>query len=572
MQNRHARKLIETAYSVLSQLDVDEILERVLRAAQELTGARYAAMGILNESHDGLARFLTVGIDEPTRREIGDLPRGHGVLGELIRDPKPLRLADVGAHPHSYGFPVGHPPMRTFLGVPVVVGDEAFGALYLTEKEGGEFDSEDEEAVLVLADFAAIAVANARAYGGARGRRDELERSVAALEATTEIARAVAGETDLAIILELIAKRGRALVSARTLAILLHEHGQLRVAAVAGEQAGRLMGQNFPLEGTVAGQVLLSARPQAVFDELGQARFQQHLARLDVEAQAGLFVPLRFRHRSEGVLVALDRASDGPGFSSEDQRLLEAFATSAATAVATAQTVASERLRHRLAAAEDERGRWARELHDDTLQSLGVLKLRLASARRLGSTAALRSAIDDASARLASEIDNLRGLIAELRPAALDELGTEAAIEALAERIGRSGLEVEVQLDLAYEGNRAATRHTPELEAAMYRIVQEALTNVVKHAEVERAVVTVGEVGDHVELRVHDDGRGFDPSAPGAGFGLLGMHERIDLLGGDFDVASEAGRGTTITVRLPVARAPAGTASAASAPHRAQSG
>jgi signal transduction histidine kinase len=285
-----------------------------------------------------------------------------------------------------------------------------------------------------------------------------------------------------------------------------------------------------------------------------KARLQQDLGNLGAQAEAGMFVPLRFRNRTAGVLVALDRGIDGPAFTAEDQRLAESFATSAATAVATAQTVATERLSQRLAAAESERRRWARELHDDTLQGLGALKVALGSARRAGSREVLERAVDDAIEHLGTEIDNLRGLITDLRPAALDELGAEAAIQALVDRVRRSGLEVDVEIDLAYESGRADIRHAPEVEAAMYRIVQEALTNAVKHAEAERALITIVEYDEHVEIRVRDDGKGFDPSVRGAGFGLLGMRERVELLDGSLSVETESGKGSVIQANLPVTR------------------
>src|SRR3954471_22549744 len=229
------RRLLDVSRSVVSELDLEAVLRRVVEEACEITGAKYGALGVMNERGDSLDRFITTGIDQETHAAIGELPHGRGVLGVLITDPKPLRLSNVGAHPRSYGFPPSHPPMNTFLGVPILIRGEAYGNLYLTEKDGGEdFDEVDEEAVGVLADIAGIAIDNARLYQRVEGRRDELERAVIGLEATTEIARAVGGETDLDRILELIAKRGRALVSARTVAILLEDGGELEVAAAAG--------------------------------------------------------------------------------------------------------------------------------------------------------------------------------------------------------------------------------------------------------------------------------------------------------------------------------------------------
>ncbi|MEA2323614.1 MAG: hypothetical protein QOD81_3464, partial [Solirubrobacteraceae bacterium] len=224
-------RLLDVGRGLVAELDLEKVLHRALDVARELTGARYAAVGVLDDRRERLERFLTVGIDEATHAAIGDLPRGHGILGVLISDPRPLRLRDVGEHPQSYGFPLSHPPMHSFLGAPILIRGEAYGNIYLTEKQGGDFDAGDEEALVILADWAAIAIENARLYRDVRSRRDELERAVAALETTTEIARAVGGETDLQRILELIAKRGRALVGARAMVIELVEGPDLVVKA-----------------------------------------------------------------------------------------------------------------------------------------------------------------------------------------------------------------------------------------------------------------------------------------------------------------------------------------------------
>jgi signal transduction histidine kinase len=554
--DRTTQGILDVARGVLADLDLDQVLDRVLESAQELTEARYAALGVLNESRTELASFITKGIDESAHAEIGALPRGRGVLGALITDPTPLRLEDVGRHPRSYGFPAGHPPMHTFLGVPILIGGTPFGNLYLTEKAGGvRFSDLDEEAVAILAEFAGVAIDHARRYTGASERRDELERTVAALEATTQIARAVGGETDLDVILELVAKRGRALVSARALLIELTQRNELVIAAGAGELPADLVGQSVALSGTVASHAMRTGRAQRLEDELNRARFDEHgLGQLGVRAEGGLAVPLVFRGQTHGVLLALDRLQDGPAFSAEDERLLQAFAASAASAVATAQSIASERSRQRLAAAEGERRRWARELHDETLQSLSALRIGLSSAGRSDRPDALGEAVRQAVDHLEEAITNLRGLITDLRPAALDELGVRAAIEGLAERSTRQGLTVDVSVELAREQVSAPKRHATELETAIYRIVQEALTNAVKHGHASRAVVEIREEDSTIRLSVRDDGDGFDTDAETDGFGLLGMRERVELLGGKLRVDSTRTGGTTVTASVPARR------------------
>ena len=563
--NVASRDVLGVSRGVLADLDLERVLERLLESARELAGARYAAIGVLDESRTALARFITTGVDESTRRQIGSAPTGRGVLGELIRDPTPLRVASVGDHPRSYGFPAGHPPMGSFLGVPVMVAGEPFGNLYLTEKHGGgEFTAADERALVGLAEFAGIAIDHARRYSGLEARRDELEQTVDALGAMVEISRALGGETDLALILELVAKRGRALISARALVIELQIDEGLAAVAAAGELPADLVGRQMALEGSVAEAALRTGRTQRLTDELNRARFNEHgLGRFGFDADDGLIVPLVFRGQSLGVLVAVDRLDGGPRFTAQDERLLEAFATSVATAVSTAQSVATEQHRQRLAAAEQERARWARELHDETLQSLAALRIALGAADRAGALDVLKGAVRAAIGQLESDMWGLRAVISELRPPVLDELGAKAAIEALAERVSSSGLIVDASVELAYESGRAAQRHTSELELAMYRIVQESLTNAIKNGRATRGVVEVVEGATTIAVSIRDDGAGFDPTNRTEGFGVLGMRERAALVHGTFEIESAPGQGTTVRCTLPVQRRPEpGTAKA----------
>jgi signal transduction histidine kinase len=546
--------VLDAACGVLSDLDVEVVLDRVLEAARELTGARYAALGILDRSRSELERFITAGLDEVTREQIGALPRGRGVLGELIADPRPLRLADVGAHPHSYGFPPTHPPMKTFLGVPVVVAGDVFGNLYLTEKRGEEeFTAEDEQALVRLAEFAGVAIDHARRYSGVDSQRSQLGRTVRALDATVQIARALGGETDLERILELVAKRGRALVSARGLVIEHERGGQMVVAAGAGELVPGLIGKRVDARDSLAGAALRTSNTLRLEDGPNRARFERHgLGQLGIHANAGLVVPLIFRGQGHGVLIAVDRLKDGPEFTADDQRLLEAFAASAATAIATARAVEVERARQRLAAAEQERARWARDLHDETLQNLAALRIGLAGQLRKGSVDTLTEVVRGAVAQLESEIANLRSLITDLRPIVLDDLGVRAAVEDLVERARQDGLYVELAIEL---GHGPAERHSTEVETALYRITQEALTNARKHGGARHVLIEI-HTGDHyLHLAVRDDGVGFDPHARWDGFGLESMRGRAELLSGTLEIDSAPGRGTRITAVLPTGRA-----------------
>jgi signal transduction histidine kinase len=546
-EHRLAR-LIDVGRSLLSELDLEVLLDRVLETAADLTGAGYAAVGVLDDDRRELARFLTRGIDEAGHRAIGDLPRGRGLLGVLIDDPRPLRLGDVGEHPRSYGFPPGHPPMRTFLGVPIVIRGEAWGNLYLTEKAGGEpFTPEDEDAAIVLADWAAIAIENARLYRSVAGRRDELEYAVRGLEATTAIALAVGAETELERVLELVVKRARALVEAHDVLILLRDGDELVIAAGAGYVT---IGERarFPLAGSTAGEVLAEGRSRRIADAARELRVSP--AQLGVEgATTALLVPLVYRSTSLGVLAAFDRLDGDGAFTPEDEQLLEAFAVQAATAVATATTVEADRLRRSLAAAEAERGRWARELHDETLQALGALKVLLSSATRLDDAEAMRAAMRQAIEQLSGDIQSLRSMIAELRPPALDELGLGPALTSLTQRTSTTtGLEVRADVDLAGD-----PRLTAEVETTVYRVVQEALTNVAKHASAATVELSVRRAEHDVLIAVSDDGVGFDPAGDvDGGFGLAGMRERVDLAGGELSVLPAASAGTVVRARIPL--------------------
>ena len=260
-------RLLAVGRTLVSELDLESVLNQVLETARELTSARYAALGILDERQRELERFITVGLDDEARRTIGPLPRGHGVLGELIRHPQPLRLADVTQHARSYGFPPGHPLMTTFLGVPVSVRGEAWGNLYLTDKAGGEeFTESDEQLAIVLSEWAAVAIDNARLYENVERRRAELERAVRGLEATSAIARAVGFETELDRVLELIVKRGRAMSEARSFLVLLQDNSTLRVAAAAGEVGSDLVGTKIPSDSSLAGTVATTGAGEQIAD------------------------------------------------------------------------------------------------------------------------------------------------------------------------------------------------------------------------------------------------------------------------------------------------------------------
>lgn len=546
LDEHRLRRLLEVGRSLLSELDLEVVLERVLDVARELTDARYAALRIVDASRDAEPeRFIVSGLDTEAGRTTAESPNGRAIIGELSRGSTPL--------PGSNGS-LGPAASATFLGASIATRGETYGDLYVTEKHRGSFTQGDDQALVVLAEWAAIAIANARLYVGLERQRTDLEHAVSGLEATTTIAKAVGDETDLNRVLKLIVRRARTLVEARTVLILLEEDGNLCLAATAGQSRAPPSELCLPIKGSLPGAVLKKGRPVRLADAPSTLRLG--LGDFTGDAKTAMLVPLRFRGRSSGLLMAFDRLTEGPEFDAEDERLLLAFAASAGTAVATAQTVGANRLRDIVRAAEAERVRWARELHDETLQGLGALQILLTTGRRR--RGGVEEAADRAIAHVDDEIAKLQALITELRPAALDEIGLGAAITALMERAQVAHVaEVELELDLDHDEGRASTRLEPDVENTVFRLVQEALTNVGKHAGARHVGVSVVEADGTITATVTDDGVGFDPKSRSQGFGLVGMRERLSLVGGGIEIRSAPGEGTSVFATVPAHRAEA---------------
>ena len=369
------------------------------------------------------------------------------------------------------------------------------------------------------------------------------------LDATAEIARTVGDQTRLDPVAQAIVDQARALVDANALVMLLEDGGTLRLVAASGAVRDARDAPQ-PTDGAPWRHAITGRRAERL-DSIPQ-RLAFAIAQFGIEARAALLVPLVARNRAIGVIAAFDRAG-GPGFGADDEGLLSGLAASAAMAVATVQSMAEVRLRESIEVAERERARWARELHDDTLQGLGALRVRLAAALRVGRPDQLADAVEGAVVQIGDEIAALRSLITELRPAALDELGLGAAIESLAEsRAGAADLEVHLDLALAREDGVAAERLDREVESAVYRVIQEALTNVTKHAHAENVWIEVAEQSDAIAMVVRDDGVGFDMDDRGRGFGLVGMRERVALRGGSLTIVSAPGAGTELRGRIPL--------------------
>jgi signal transduction histidine kinase len=360
-------------------------------------------------------------------------------------------------------------------------------------------------------------------------------------------------------LLRLMADRGLALLDAGTLLVVIEERGELRVAASSGQETVRL--RIVPVQGSALGDLYRQGEPVSLDRPRGQEAAWLH--ELGLEARAALVAPLSMEGYGGGLVIALRR--DG-GFRGPDREALSAFATSVAQRMAAERSVEIKRLRYGMEARERERTRWAREIHDETIQGLGALRMRLANARDQDEQAGLISAVEAVLEGLGDEIDGLRHLITELRPAALDDLGLEAALEALARRAQAiDGLEVQTEIDLGPEPEQH--RLDAELESTIYRVVQEALTNVSRHAQATSATISIVERDGIVCASVTDDGQGLPeadrlgPRGDGleGGFGMSGMRERAELVGGELELVPAPGKGTTMRLTVPLAGRPSST-------------
>jgi len=536
------RTLVQTGIALTSELSLEAVLQRLIEAAAALTGARYAALGVIDQTGTQLERFVTHGIDAETHAAIGELPRGRGILGVLIREGSPLRLHDLVADPRSVGFPAHHPQMHTFLGVPIVLRGVAYGNLYLTEKEGGaDFTEEDEELTTLLASQAAVAIENARLYESAT-------RWLRQLESLTEVGNALASEMELPRLLELVTSRLRELVGARLVVILLPSgDGMLQVSAVSGEDTPALVDVAVAASSSKSGRVLTRRRSERVDSLLDDPEVDQELARL-FGARTGLYVPLLAQGSAIGVVAVHDRLGGDPRFTDEDLRLAETFAARAAVAVDLSERVRRDALRRVVAAQELERKRLARELHDETGQALTSILLGLKTVEEVANRPESRAAVASLRELVVQTLHDVRRLAVELRPTALDDFGLMPALERLAESFGeQTGIAVDFQAAFGEE------RLPAEVETALYRIVQEALTNVVKHAGAGHVSVVLSRKDGAVTAVIEDDGRGFESrGTDGSGLGLIGMRERLGLLDGRLAIESTQGAGTTIVAEVPL--------------------
>jgi signal transduction histidine kinase len=522
--------LLEAVLAVGSHLDLQTVLRRIVEASVTLVDAEYGALGVIGGS-GYLAQFLTVGVDEEAAVQIGTLPRGHGVLGVLIRDPQPLRLDDITQHPAAFGFPPNHPPMRTFLGVPVRVRDAVFGNLYLTEKRGGgSFDSEDEAVVLALAAAAGVAIENARLYEQTRRR----ERW---MTASAEISTALLSGRDPEDVLPLVASRAAELASADTVFVALpSSSGELVVEVAVGGDAERLLHSPVGGPGTALAQVQVSGEPTVL-----RIAEEPHLLTADVRVGSAVVVPLGPTGAGRGVLVAASRPGQEPV---EDESLseLQAFAAQATVALELAER---RRDAERLSVFED-RDRIARDLHDVVIQRLFATGMQLESASRLlppEPATRVRRAVDD----LDATIKEIRSSIYALQTGPLEQGPSLRSrilevVDAGAEQLGFApSLQISGLVD---------TGVPPTTAEHLLAVLREALSNTARHARASSVVVSL-DVTDRVRLDVRDDGVGIP--VDGRRSGLANLQARATELGGSCTVrpAEADGGGTELAWDVP---------------------
>jgi signal transduction histidine kinase len=540
--DQRLRALLEAGLSIASDLSLESLLERLVATAADLTGARYAALGVIDRNGTQLERFITTGVDEEEHRAIGELPHGRGILGVLISEARPLRLRRLSDDPRSVGFPANHPPMGTFLGVPILLRGVAYGNSYLTEKVGGaDFTDEDLETVSLLAAQAAVAIENARLYEAATQWSKQLE-------SLNEIGNALATEPDLARLLDLIARRLRELLDARLVAVMLPAGtDELRFAAVAGEGGDGFLGQTMPIAASKSGRVYERGRSERSDSVLDDPEVDQDVVR-GFGARTGLWVPLNARSETIGLIAVHDKLGVDARFTDNDLRLAETYASRAAVAVDLSQRTARDALRRIVGAQELERRRLARELHDETGQALSSILLGLKSLEERVEGSDALSAVSDVRELVVATLHDVRRLAIQLRPKVLDDFGLVPALERLTETFAaQTGICVD------FEPGQARDRLPAEVETALYRIVQEALTNVVKHSRARNISVVLISTSDAIAVVIEDDGQGFEPgSAREDGFGLEGMRERMGLLDGRFRIESSEGQGTTLVAEVPL--------------------
>jgi signal transduction histidine kinase len=535
--------LLEAVLSVGRELDLAQVLRRIVETAVVLVDAEYGALGVIGDDAR-LSEFLTIGVSEEQARAIGPLPSGHGILGELIRHPEPLRLPELSQHPASYGFPANHPPMRSFLGVPIRVRDEVFGNIYLTEKRGGrEFDGEDETLLSTLAVAAGVAIENARLYRTAR----EGQRWMAANAEVVSALLSGAGEMD---VLKLIVEHGRSILGADlgVVALPIKDSADLQVMIAVGTDADKHRGLVLPCEGSFMGAAMAAAEPITTVEIAKDPRVTVGPPRWEGLGPTAA-VPMVTDDGARGVLLLARRLGSAPFAEAETAPLLT-FAAQAALAMELAE---QRRGAEQLALLED-RDRIARDLHDLAIQRLFATGMTLQSTLRFVQH-------PEASERLLRAVDDLDETIKIIR----------STIFGLRSRDpGRTAQGLRVRASAAVEDAARTLGFTPALRmeglidtdvpAAVAEqtvaVLVEALSNIARHARATSAEVSLVVASGTLTVTVDDDGTGITPG--GRRSGLNNLAERAERLGGELALTAGPRGGTRLVWRVPATPPSAG--------------
>jgi signal transduction histidine kinase len=518
------RGLLRANALVAGELSVPLVLRQLVAAARDLLGARYAALGVLGRD-GGLEQFVHAGMDDELAARIGDLPRGRGILGLLISEPVPIRLADLSAHPASAGFPPGHPPMTGFLGVPVRIGEEVFGNLYLTERSGGgEFTAEDEELAIALAAAAGAAIANARRFAESEQRRRWLDAS-----------------SDLVLLLlsgeaaqphTLIAQHAAAAAAADFAALAVpFGADEVIVTGVTGAVTARMMNRTAPLADSLAGQAIRTGKPRLVTGDGLKAA----AAALGADAGPLIVVPLAAGEQVRGALM-LGRLAVRPGFTDTDLGMAASFAGHAAVAMELARARADQIT---LAQVEDH-DRIAGDLHDHVIQELFALGMRLQGHAARADPAAAQ--------RVNGYVDTLDEIITKIRACIFGLHQPRQAAAGLPARL----LEI-IEEHAPQLGFTAGISFTGPLDPGpdealadeILAVTREALSNCARHAHATAAGVDLMLQDGLITLDISDNGRG--PGTPARASGLANMRHRAERNGGTFQLTTPPGGGTRLT-------------------------
>ncbi|MGW5036732.1 sensor histidine kinase [Streptomyces parvulus] len=536
--------LLEAVLSVGRELELEQALRGIVEAAATLVDAEYGALGVISPDGRRLSAFHTVGVSDEEIARIGPYPEGHGILGELIRHPEPLRLAKLSDHPASFGFPAHHPPMNTFLGVPIRVRDHVFGNLYLTEKrDGREFDEDDESVLATLAVAAGVAIDNARMYERSRLR----ERW---LEVNAEIMHTLMSGADQSDALRLIAERAREITVSDLGVVALPVPGtdDLAVEVAIGREADTWRGLVLPVEGSLVGEAYTRKAPVNSPDVTDDERISVGPPRFAGLGPA-VAVPVGAGERLRGV-VLLVRAASAPGFTQEETGSLQVFAAQAAVAMELAER---RRDAEQIALLED-RDRIARDLHDLAIQRLFATAMTLQSAGRFIQHDRAAERVQRAVGDLDETIKIIRSTIFGLRSRDDDSTSSglrARAVRAVAETAPALGFAPGIRMEGLLD------THVPkDTVEHLVAVLTESLTNVARHAHAGRADVVLETDGTWVRLTVSDDGVGIPPG--GHRSGLRNMAERARGLGGEMRLESSEEGGTRLVWRVPVAGEAAG--------------